>query len=130
MQLYYLDNPPTRCGSGLSGEALTEAGHVWVGVDISEHMLCGCGLRAWEVGGIILLMAMFIAVAKEREAPGDLFLWDMGEGLGFRPGTFDGVISISALQWLCNADKKDHQPSKRLYQFFSSLYACMVSTNF
>jgi 18S rRNA (guanine1575-N7)-methyltransferase len=27
------------CGSGLSGEALSEAGHVWVGCDISEAML-------------------------------------------------------------------------------------------
>lgn len=27
------------CGSGLSGEALTEAGHHWVGMDISRHML-------------------------------------------------------------------------------------------
>ena len=58
---------------------------------------------------------------------GDLFLWDMGDGLGFRPGTFDGVISISALQWLCNADKSHHKPHKRLYKFFTSLYACMVS---
>ena len=30
-----------RCGSGLSGEALTEAGHCWVGIDISRHMLGG-----------------------------------------------------------------------------------------
>ena len=28
-----------RCGSGLSGEQLTEEGHYWIGVDISEHML-------------------------------------------------------------------------------------------
>ena len=28
-----------RCGSGLSGEALTDAGHNWVGVDISKSML-------------------------------------------------------------------------------------------
>ena len=27
------------CGSGLSGECLTENGHFWVGVDISEAML-------------------------------------------------------------------------------------------
>eukprot|EP00731_Ephydatia_muelleri_P022641 Em0015g224a len=99
---YILD---VGCGSGLSGEALSEAGHVWVGMDISAHML---------------------SVAKEREVSGDLFLWDMGDGLGFRPGTFDGVISISALQWLCNADKKTHQPAKRLYHFFTSLYACMA----
>ena len=29
----------SSCGSGLSGEALTEDGHYWVGVDISESML-------------------------------------------------------------------------------------------
>ena len=68
-----------------------------------------------------------VAVAREREVEGDLFLWDMGDGLGFRPGTFDGVISISALQWLCNADKSYHKPHKRLFKFFTSLYACMVS---
>ena len=28
-----------RCGSGLSGQALTEAGHQWVGIDISKSML-------------------------------------------------------------------------------------------
>ena len=67
------------------------------------------------------------AVARDREVEGDLLHWDMGEGLGFRPGTFDGVISISALQWLCNADRKSHHPPQRLYRFFSSLYACMVS---
>ena len=76
---------------------------------------------------------------------GDLFLWDMGEGLGFRPGTFDGALryplyfifllsssliflcSISALQWLCNADCTEHNPVRRLYSFFVSLYSCLVS---
>ena len=33
-----------------------------------------------------------VDVAREREVYGDLFLWDMGEGLGFRPGVFDGAI--------------------------------------
>ena len=28
-----------RCGSGLSGECLTEQGHMWVGMDISPSML-------------------------------------------------------------------------------------------
>lgn len=28
-----------RCGSGLSGECLTDNDHVWVGMDISPHML-------------------------------------------------------------------------------------------
>jgi len=80
------------CGSGCSGEILTDNGHIWVGVDISPSML---------------------KVAIEREVDGDLFLLDMGQGLPFRPGSFDGAISISALQWLCNADKSSHIPKKK-----------------
>ncbi|KAK2558248.1 putative 18S rRNA (guanine-N(7))-methyltransferase [Acropora cervicornis] len=64
-------------------------------------------------------------VAIEREVEGDLFHHDAGQGLYFKPGTFDGCVSISALQWLCNADKKGHNPVKRLYKFFSSLYSCL-----
>ena len=93
------------CGSGLSGNVLEENGHYWIGVDISQSML---------------------NVAQEREVEGDLILGDMGEGMPFKPGTFDGAISISALQWLCNADKSHHVPQKRLYQFFTTLYACLV----
>ena len=37
-------------------------------------------------------------VAREREVEGDLILGDLGEGLPFRAGAFDGAISISALQ--------------------------------
>jgi len=73
------------CGSGLSGEAITDAGHMWVGYDISGSML---------------------NVAAEREVDGDLVLCDMGQGLKLRPGTFDGAISVSALQWLCNIDER------------------------
>lgn len=92
------------CGSGLSGDVLEEQGHVWVGVDISQAML---------------------NVALEREASGDMLLGDLGHGVCFRAGAFDGAISISALQWLCNADKKSHNPVQRLHKFFSSLYACL-----
>jgi hypothetical protein len=42
-------------------------------------------------------------VAKERDVEGDLCLHDLGHGLPLRPGSFDGAISISAVQWLCNA---------------------------
>lgn len=42
-------------------------------------------------------------VASEREVEGDLCLHDMGQGLPLRAGVFDGAISISAIQWLCNA---------------------------
>lgn len=92
------------CGSGLSGSVLEEQGHIWVGIDISKSML---------------------DVALEREVEGDLILGDMGQGMPFKAGSFDGVVSISALQWLCNADKSSHIPAKRLYQFFTTLYACL-----
>ncbi|KAL7746241.1 18S rRNA (guanine1575-N7)-methyltransferase [Sorochytrium milnesiophthora] len=93
------------CGSGLSGEVIEEYGHYWVGVDIAPSML---------------------EVAAERELDGDLFLQDIGQGLGFRPGTFDGAISISVLQWLCNADAKSHNPRARLSRFFTTLYTALA----
>ncbi|OVA11751.1 Methyltransferase type 11 [Macleaya cordata] len=94
------------CGSGLSGETLSENGHHWIGLDISQSML---------------------NVALEREVEGDLLLSDMGQGLGFRDGVIDGAISISAVQqWLCNADKSCHNPRLRLKAFFGSLYRCLA----
>lgn len=93
------------CGSGLSGEALTERGHIWLGLDISKAML---------------------DVAAEREVEGDLCLHDLGHGLPIRPGMVDGAISISAVQWLCNADTSANDPRKRLRRFFETLYACLA----
>ncbi|XP_058821903.1 probable 18S rRNA (guanine-N(7))-methyltransferase [Topomyia yanbarensis] len=93
------------CGSGLSGSVLEDQGNVWIGIDIAKAML---------------------DVAVEREVDGDLVLGDMGQGMPFKAGTFDGAVSISALQWLCNADKKSHVPQKRLHQFFSTLFACLT----
>lgn len=98
---YLLD---VGCGSGLSGEILTEEGHVWVGMDISADML---------------------ATALDREVDGDLFLADMGCGVPFRPGTFDAAISISAIQWLCNADTNTNEPKFRLARFFNTLYSAL-----
>ncbi|KAG4932407.1 hypothetical protein AAZX31_17G058900 [Glycine max] len=92
------------CGSGLSGETISENGHHWIGLDISASML---------------------NVAVEREVEGDLLLGDMGQGIGIRPGVMDGAISISAVQWLCNADKSSHNPRLRLKAFFTSLYKCL-----
>ncbi|KAI0488696.1 18S rRNA (guanine-N(7))-methyltransferase RID2 [Dendrobium catenatum] len=93
------------CGSGLSGETLSENEHHWIGFDISQSML---------------------DVALEREVEGDLLLADMGQGLGLRPGVIDGAISISAIQWLCYADKSSHEPMARLKAFFGSLYRCLT----
>ncbi|XXG47845.1 hypothetical protein AAC387_Pa02g2417 [Persea americana] len=93
------------CGSGLSGETLSEKEHHWIGLDISKSML---------------------DVALEREVDGDLLLADMGQGLALRPGVIDGAISISAIQWLCNADKSSNEPRLRLKAFFGSLYRCLT----
>ncbi|GET92340.1 methyltransferase-like protein [Leishmania tarentolae] len=47
---------------------------------------------------------------------------DIGTGLPFRPGTFDGCISISVLQWLCHSTKRGEVPQRRLMALFQSLY--------
>jgi len=94
------------CGSGLSGEILDEQGHLWVGVDVAPSML---------------------EVALEREVEGDLFLQDIGQGFGFRPGSFDGAISISVIQWLLNAETSHptSSPPHRLTRFFTTLHAAL-----
>ncbi|KAI1659761.1 S-adenosyl-L-methionine-dependent methyltransferase [Daldinia decipiens] len=98
------------CGSGLSGEILSsippeEGGpHVWVGMDVSASML---------------------DVALQRDVEGDLLLADIGQGVPFRAGTFDAAISISAIQWLCNAERSDVSPAGRLSRFFNGLYASL-----
>ncbi|GFE53031.1 HUSSY-3 like methyltransferase [Babesia ovis] len=91
------------CGSGISGSVLNDNNNFWVGVDISSFMLD----EALENG-------------CDRE--GDMILGDIGEPLNFKPQSFDGAISISALQWLCVANKSSHDPYKRLLTFFKWLY--------
>ncbi|KAG2041628.1 S-adenosyl-L-methionine-dependent methyltransferase [Suillus americanus] len=94
------------CGSGLSGEILEEEGHIWTGVDIAPSML---------------------EVALQRDIDGDLFLQDIGQGFGFRPGSFDGAISISVLQWLLNAETSHptSSPPHRLTRFFTTLHSAL-----
>ncbi|KAH8107061.1 williams-Beuren syndrome critical region protein 22 [Cristinia sonorae] len=94
------------CGSGLSGEILDEEGYHWVGVDVAPSML---------------------EVALEREVEGDLFLQDIGQGFGFRPGSFDGAISISVIQWLLNAETSHptSSPPHRLTRFFTTLHSAL-----
>jgi cyclopropane fatty-acyl-phospholipid synthase-like methyltransferase len=83
-----------------------EHGHEWFGTDISADML---------------------NVARdEREVEGDLCHSDMGQGLPLRQALFDGAISISAVQWLCNADTAGAEPRVRLKRFFASLYAALT----
>ncbi|PNS20546.1 hypothetical protein CAC42_5996 [Sphaceloma murrayae] len=97
------------CGSALSGSILSSipppvGPHTWIGLDISSSML---------------------AQALDRDVEGDLFLSDIGQGVPFRPGTFDGAISISAIQWLCNAETSEESPEGRLKRFFEGLYGSL-----
>ncbi|KAL8874502.1 MAG: hypothetical protein Q9174_000195 [Haloplaca sp. 1 TL-2023] len=98
------------CGSGLSGDILSSVNqanggpHTWVGMDISASML---------------------DIALQRDVKGDLVLSDIGQGIPFRPGSFDAAISISAIQWLCNAESNDVNPKGRLSRFFNGLYASL-----
>lgn len=94
------------CGTGMSSEVLLDAGHMFVGVDVSRPML-------------------EIARQDEDLESGDFVHQDMGLGMPFRPGSFDGAISISAIQWLCHANASNENPRKRLLFFFQSLYGCL-----
>ena len=77
------------CGSGLSGEILDEEGYLWVGVDIAPSML---GESVCSISLHMRRLNSREEVALEREVEGDLFLQDIGQGFGFRPGSFDGAI--------------------------------------
>lgn len=94
------------CGSGLSGDIINEYGYAFVGMDISDDML---------------------NLAVEREVDGDLYKSDIGQGFKFRAGIFDGAISVSVLQWLFVASKKDYVPYKRLSKFFQGLYNSLAA---
>lgn len=67
-----------------------------------------------------------LSVGLERDVEGDMILADAGHGCMFRPGSFDGAISISVLQWLCNADTSYNSPAARLSSFFTTLYASLT----
>ncbi|KAF7846438.1 hypothetical protein BT93_L4375 [Corymbia citriodora subsp. variegata] len=118
LELLDLDQPSlildVGCGSGLSGSIIAEEGHVWVGMDISPSMLDIAVQRQQQQHN-----------DDEDENEGDLFLADMGQGIPFKPGTFDAVVSISAVQWLCNAESSDVSVPSRLKRFFDGLYSCI-----
>ncbi|KAG5467918.1 hypothetical protein LSCM4_01004 [Leishmania orientalis] len=169
-------------GSGLSGDVLTEQGHVWIGVDISRDMLriakedelnyydLGVVPKAGEAEEELLPSSCnarfdtshvkwgLITSDDDQEAVNDsgkkqddggdddgesgegsssaaagsgvvpgphmveVLQNDIGAGLPFRPGTFDGCVSISVLQWLCHSTKKGEVPQRRMMALFQSLY--------
>ena len=95
-----------------------------------------------------MIINAFVSLCIGENDNGDLCQADMGLGLPYRPGSFDGVISISAIQWLCYSgmplqcyfnvycifsqlyftliiDSNEQDPKLRLNRFFSSLYSVM-----
>ena len=93
------------CGTGYSGRPLEKAGHTWIGTDISENML---------------------SAARAPTRRRDVVCADIGIGLGYRKGTFDGAVSVSAVQWLCAATRPEHDPYKRCSKFFRGLHAVLA----
>ena len=71
------------------------------------------------------ISASMLDIALQRDVEGDLLLADIGQGVPFRAGTFDAAISISAIQWLCNAESSATSPQGRLARFFNGLYATL-----
>lgn len=171
------------CGSGISGEVLTEQGHAWIGVDISKDMLQMAkeneevvalieqneeeeeepsGLSRKNNRGDITGNGKSFSSGMEEEsfahprescsdveddkeelegsedlhqeetdntgavvpapAMAEVLHLDIGTGLPLRPGSFDGCVSISVLQWLCHSSKRGEVPQRRLRAFFQSLY--------
>lgn len=110
--LHLLNLPPGRpsllldvgCGTGFGGRVLEKSGHAWIGTDISVDML---------------------AAGKQPGLHSDHLAHDMGCLSPFRKGMFDGAISISAVQWLCVAQKEEHVPQVRLRTFLAGLRNCL-----
>jgi 18S rRNA (guanine1575-N7)-methyltransferase len=71
------------------------------------------------------ICCLFAGVALEREVEGDLLLSDIGNGIPFRPGSFDACISVSVLQWLFNAESSNTSSHRRLSRFFATLYSAL-----
>ncbi len=158
------------CGTGLSGQELTAAGHAWLGCDVALSMLAvGEAGRlaalhrakhspAGTAGSICAAAAPAgskqhagaaskpggTAAASGPQEPscnrqagvysgqagtmrplqafdGGVLLSDMGHGLPLRAASFDGAISISAVQWLCHAA----QPELACRRFFGALRHCL-----
>ncbi|OSX79627.1 hypothetical protein BU14_0074s0057, partial [Porphyra umbilicalis] len=87
-------------GTGMSTAILSAEGHHVIAYDISPPML-----------------------AQASAAHGDRLVADAGAG-GFvcRPGTLDGAVSVSAIQWLCVATTSEEVPRQRMKAFFTALY--------
>lgn len=62
-----------------------------------------------------------------KQTQGDSLVRDMGDGLCFRKEVFQGVISISVLQWLCTGASPEIV-QKRITKFFRTLHRTLTPT--
>ena len=108
------------CGTGYSGRPLEKAGHTWLGTDISLNMLRSGVAAATGAGS-----SDDPRSARTRRFP-QVICDDLGRGLAFRNGIFDGCVSISAVQWLCHSTNPQHDPERRVKKFFTALRAVLV----
>ena len=137
------------CGSGFSHQKLLREGHLIVGTDINRTMLDEIVRHTTNRLNRAKYNSNNNNIRNKTYGIADLIESDMGDGLGFRRNIFDGVISISALQWLCypskrhkgnNTKKKKkkkkynsgndnnvnpHGVEERLKRFFRTLRTCL-----
>lgn len=118
------------CGTGFSTAVAREAGHIVIGTDLSGEMLAQTrnedsdsnddddedDEEMGDAGN---------TNGNSKSNSSDFMRSDAGEGVPFRMGTFDGAISVSAIQWLCSAASADQHPIRRLRHFFATLYAAL-----
>lgn len=124
------------CGSGISSQVISQAGHNWIGMDISESMIrvakedldAACESKDMEQDDEEENDSDYDEEEEDEREPhlSDLLVHDMGNGVCFRPGTFDGCISISALQWLFHSNRSYENPKKRLTRLFVTLHSALT----
>jgi 18S rRNA (guanine1575-N7)-methyltransferase len=130
------------CGSGISSQIISQYGHNWIGMDISESMI-RVAKEDFDAASESKDMdqddddegeGKEDSEYEEEEGEGeerephlqDLLVHDMGTGVCFRPGTFDGCISISALQWLFHSNRSYENPKRRLTRLFVTLHSALT----
>uniref|UniRef100_A0A383W7G6 Methyltransferase type 11 domain-containing protein n=1 Tax=Tetradesmus obliquus TaxID=3088 RepID=A0A383W7G6_TETOB len=112
------------CGSGLSGGLLSRLGLPWLGLDIAADMLQIAAQHVHQPGS---------SSSSSSSAPCGccgLLAADMGQGLPLRPGSLDGAISISALQWIiapAAATTETQQPPQQQQHSSSTLWPAQVA---
>jgi 18S rRNA (guanine1575-N7)-methyltransferase len=94
------------CGSGLSSATLNENGCIFIGMDLSSEMLTEGLEREVQVGGDFIQADMGLNATR-----------------AFKPGCFDGCVSISALQWLLQGEDS----VKKLKSLFLGLHGILAN---